>query len=1156
MRASAEDARTTVSPLRHQASFQILLSALLIGVAAAIPYLRGFASASRPASSTVARLSAEVSVLAAGRGSPRVNFADGRDCVATVAGPAEITQAIEQNIARPLAMAAADFDEDGVADLVSGYANSDSGIITLHRGNLDSIYPNSPEARRHRAEGAFTPSPFLSPAQAFAVAVRADFLGAGDFDGDGHWDIVAAARGSASLYLLAGDGRGALSTGKRIELPGPITAMVTGEINRRDGLNDIAVAVDSEAGDAKLLIFEGPAGATSASPEVFDLPATAAALALGQLDDDYPMDVAAVAGSDLVILHGRDRFLTLDAKYRTITPEADVSRHLMPFQMKSLAVGDFGAGRGAEIALLTDDGAVHFVSREIKEKTEKWREVGKLKVSGSPHSLTAARVSPLSTDDLIVADAASRQLHIISQESGVRSQGSENQIASLDAEAPPVAVLPMRLNSDALSDFVILKAGRVAPTVIMSAAAATFTVINTNDSGPGSLRQAMLDAETSEGADAIVFNIPGAGPYTINLKTALPRPIQQPVTIDATTQPGFDGSPVVELNGELNGQNSNRNGFEIIAGRSVVRGFVINRFERNGILLYIGGGNIIEGNYIGTDLTGTLNRGNSSRGVATGITFGGDEGEPGSPNNLIGGTVAQARNLIAGSGSHGVRILGDNSTGNIVQGNFIGTDATGTAGINNRDEGVIVENRDNNLIGGTVAGAGNLISSNGGRGVAGVEIRGVGAKGNLLQGNLIGTNAAGTSPLSNLSDGVLIVLGATGNTIGGGTRAARNVISGNRAKGVVLALIPANATNVVEGNFIGTDRSGSARMGNGQTGVLVSDARNTFIRNNLISANLDHGVSIGGIFVDPDTDGISFGGQGSIVEGNFIGTDVEGTLDLGNGGNGVFVENKSLKHTIRSNRIAFNKKNGVCIPNEPSDSTVIPKDPGFQIMVTRNEIFSNLMLGIDIADPGVTPNDAGDTDDGANDGQNFPLLATAMGDLASTTVQGAFNSTPGSTFTIEFFSNPSAGQCMPQGQRFIGSITVRTDSSGNAPINITFPVPNAGGFVNATATDITGDINNTSEFSACVSRGPRVLSITVLSKITVVGAGFVEPVQVLIDGVAFQSPAQVKASGRRVIQKGKLLDGRSIEQAAPPGKRVVIKFINGDKGVTEVSFRN
>src|SRR5262249_11470454 len=160
---------------------------------------------------------------------------------------------------------------------VIGYAGAGSGIISLLRGNVDAIYPNSPEAQARRAAGAGADAPFLSPAQVFEALQSPDFIGAGDFDGDGHFDVVTAERGGDKLHLMSGNGRGGFTAPREIALPGVVTAIAVGEINRRDGLDDVVVGVIGDGG-ALALVFEGPEGALRAQPETFNLPAAATAL--------------------------------------------------------------------------------------------------------------------------------------------------------------------------------------------------------------------------------------------------------------------------------------------------------------------------------------------------------------------------------------------------------------------------------------------------------------------------------------------------------------------------------------------------------------------------------------------------------------------------------------------------------------------------------------------------------------------------------------------------------------------------------------------------------------------------------------------------------------------------------------------------------------
>src|SRR5262245_15376464 len=336
----------------------------------------------------------------------------------------------------------------------------------------------------------------------------------------------------------------------------------------------------------------------------------------------------------------------------------------------------------------------------------------------------------------------------------------------------------------------------------LTAPASTFLVSSTADSGPGSLRQAILDANANPGTDSIVFNVPGSGLHTISPSTALPT-ISDAVTIDGSTQPGFTGSPIIELDGSRAGADVD--GLRITAGSSVISGLVINRFSSDGIELSGNGGNIVKGCFIGTDATGTVDLGNAFRGLNIA-----------SSNNTIGGTTAAARNVISGNNNTGI-FMTAGTTGNLVQGNFIGTNAAGTGAIGN-GTGVATEGQSGNsashTIGGTALGARNIISGNNG---PGISIGGT-LSGSLVQGNFIGTDVTGSVAVGNVSDGVIINFGSANNTIGGTTAAARNVISGNGGNGVRSDYHP----NTVQGNFIGTQANGVSPLGNGLNGVLVN----------------------------------------------------------------------------------------------------------------------------------------------------------------------------------------------------------------------------------------------------------------------------------------------------------------------------------------------
>ncbi len=597
---------------------------------------------------------------------------------------------------------------------------------------------------------------------------------------------------------------------------------------------------------------------------------------------------------------------------------------------------------------------------------------------------------------------------------------------------------------------VFLLAGSAQP-----AYAATIAVTNTNDSGAGSLRQAILDANASAGTDTIEFNIPGAGPHTIQPTSALPT-ITDPVIIDGYTQPGASpntnppglGSNAV-LQIEMDGSIAGGSGVYITAGSTTVRGIVINRFAR-GILFQVKGGNQVEGNFLGTDVSGTAALGNDIGVWVDGV-----------PDNTIGGTTAGARNVISGSKNfYGVYIIHSGATGNLVQGNFIGTDVTGTADLGNAQTGVFVSGASGNTIGGTAAGAGNILSGNG----TGVRITGAGSTGNVVQGNFIGTDVTGTEALGNAAFGVDIPGSASNNIVGGTTREARNVISGNPGIGVRINSL--STANKVQGNFIGTDVTGNSALANG-TGVVIAAAQNNSIggttsgAGNVISGNGSSGVVIGGSEA-----------TGNLLQRNYIGTDNSGTIPLGNGDFGVKIDNGASNSTIGGkdisggNIIAFNSPGGVGILLPSTGNAIL-----------SNSIFSNTGLGIDLGPGGVTPNDPGDPDSGANNLQNFPVLTSATS--SSTTIEGTLNSTPSTEFRLEFFANSA---CDPsghgEGESFLGSTEVTTDGSGDASFTVTLPttVP-AGQFITATATDPG---NNTSEFSQCIEvLSPPVLTVDI-----------------------------------------------------------------------------
>lgn len=386
----------------------------------------------------------------------------------------------------------------------------------------------------------------------------------------------------------------------------------------------------------------------------------------------------------------------------------------------------------------------------------------------------------------------------------------------------------------------------------------SFTVNSNADPGNGvcdanecTLREALAAANASLGPDRITFAV-GTGAITIAPRTALPR-VTDPVDIDGTTQPGYTDRPIVELSGRLGPRNVH--GLEIAAGPTTVRGLVINRFGTvapgaMGILVRGSQavGIQVKGNYLGTDVTGTVALPN---GVGVAVVEG--------SNTVIGGTTPADRNVISGNQYEGVRFQTALATSNVVVGNYIGTDVSGTKPLGSFD-GVRVKGSPNNVIGGVEPGAGNVISGN----HYGLRLN-ENARGNRILGNLIGLGAAGTSAVPNTTAG-LWTKSTPQLTVGGTSPGAGNVISGN---GIGIDLGTRDA--VVQGNRIGTDVSGVAPVPNTTVGIRAAD-RSTIGGLALGAGNVVAFNGTAGVLVE--------GGSGVAIRGNSIHSNGVAGIDL------------------------------------------------------------------------------------------------------------------------------------------------------------------------------------------------------------------------------------------------------------------------------------
>ena len=392
--------------------------------------------------------------------------------------------------------------------------------------------------------------------------------------------------------------------------------------------------------------------------------------------------------------------------------------------------------------------------------------------------------------------------------------------------------------------------------------AATFTVINTNDSGAGSLRDALIAANTTPGANTIAFNIPGTNVQTIAPLTALPT-ITNTLTIDGYTQPGSQPNTLTNGNNamlliRLDGRSAVSPLLALSGSGHLVRGLILVR--ANGDCLTLSCNNsTIAGNWIGLDAD-NLASGNGGNGVYLNGMFGPCQG------NLVGGYTPAARNVISGNKNYNINVVFGNAAFNTIAGNFIGTDAAGVLPRGGAFGGIYVFVGVSNIIGGSAVGSRNVISGNGPfSGAPGVGLHG--ATGTRVQGNYIGTDATGAFDLGNGAEGVNLISTSFAIITG-------NLIANNRGNGISVD----GDANTITGNTIGADLSSQLALGNYSRGVSISSGRGNVIggatpgAGNAIRFSYSTGVSVTGTATN------------TAVRGNILADNRGLAIDLGGDG--------------------------------------------------------------------------------------------------------------------------------------------------------------------------------------------------------------------------------------------------------------------------------
>lgn len=567
-----------------------------------------------------------------------------------------------------------------------------------------------------------------------------------------------------------------------------------------------------------------------------------------------------------------------------------------------------------------------------------------------------------------------------------------------------------------------------------------FVVTNTNDYGVGSLRAAILNCLSNPATPhTVIFNIPisdpGYNPSTgvwtiVFLDEGLPALSTGYITIDGTSQTNFAGDtnpygPEICLNGNLNTveycitiQNSAYN---------VIKGLIINEFLY-GIQIYGSGShhNSVLGCYLGCNHDATIRKGN----------YNAIEIISGAYQNQVGGCNENERNIVSGNEYAGIRI--SDAHYNLIINNFVGVNRTGTAELHNYD-GITIEGAATyNQIGGDSSCERNITSGN----IAyGIDIFGVGCKGNVIQGNFIGTDVTGSYAIPN-TYGLLFDDRSHQNIVGGYNPGEGNLISGNTAFGAYFYNNGTNSNSLIC-NKIGTDITGTYAIPN-ETGVHIDGCTYAnLIDGNLISGNLANGITLFATYTDYNT-----------IIRNKIGTDVTGTLPLGNGKQGILITQGSANNTIggsieNANIIAYNKKNGIKIESENSDHNLI----------SCNTIYSNFYLGIELYPiDGINTNDLGDSDLGPNDLLNSPVITNIIYNGSQATLQGQIDVFSPTSTKIEIYKALKNSNYYSEGKEYLGF--VYPNSSGNW--TFTFNFVNSSDYYVALAIDAE---NNTSEFS-------------------------------------------------------------------------------------------
>ncbi len=503
--------------------------------------------------------------------------------------------------------------------------------------------------------------------------------------------------------------------------------------------------------------------------------------------------------------------------------------------------------------------------------------------------------------------------------------------------------------------------------------------------------------------------------------------------------------------------------FTVVGGEEEGQKNVISGNFRDGIHIAGSTDNHVIGNYIGTDVTGTVNIGNGLCGLGDGIDI-----RSGSKNNRIGSKEASERNVVCGNPNMGIRIFGEGTRANVVQGNLIGTDASGTQAFGNNDYGVyIYEGSTFNVIGGTQTGETNIVSGNA---VHGVCISGAGTDSNQVMGNFIGTDYNGADRLENEGDGITVIFGAKHSQIG-----PNNLIGGNGGNGILISGADTDS-NCVLGNWIGLNITGLDTIPNDDYGIRIDQgsSHNTIGGPNTEDRNVISGNGLSGIRTSDDSSGYN------LFQNNFLGTNIDGTSPLGNRDDGVQIS--SSFNVFRDNLLSGNEGCGIVMNGYSEGNRLYGNKIGVQAdgiselpntesgirfdflahtvrdtIGPNNTIWYNHGYGVELRDSTSSRITITQNSIAFNDSSAIKLKNGANGRIDAPSITGVcpLTGTAIPYSTVEIFSDPS-----DQGATYEGAVIVDGDGHWVFDGNLIGPC------ITATTTDTNG---NTSELSPSYS---------------------------------------------------------------------------------------